>query len=176
MAKTIDNDLAASAAHVMSGQYQTVSSAFDEMVDTEGKTREHWQPFATFLSGCSPQALGHLKLETLRRLKEQGVHYNVYKEPEGKHRTWQLDPVPLLLTEQEWSPLEAGLRQRAHLFSLLLQDLYGPQRALREGLVPHEVVLRHPEFLRPAMSPTMTPANVVRRRFGARHRTATGGC
>jgi uncharacterized circularly permuted ATP-grasp superfamily protein/uncharacterized alpha-E superfamily protein len=157
MAKNDNDDVTDAAERAAGLTYKTLSSAYDEMVDASDETREHWRPFAAFLRTCSPQALAHLKLETLRRLKEQGVHYNVYKEPEGKHRTWQLDPVPLLLPEQEWSKLEAGLRQRAHLFSLLLQDLYGSQRALREGLVPHEVVLRHPEFLRPAMSPNMAP-------------------
>lgn len=160
MADNNDNNSlieAAAASQIFSAPYQTLASAYDEMVDADGNPREHWRAFAGFLRNCTPQTLAQLKLDTLRRLKEQGVHYNVYKEPEGKHRTWQLDPVPLLLPEQEWSKLEAGLRQRAHLFSLLLQDLYGPQRALREGLVPHEVVLRHPEFLRPALSPTMAP-------------------
>lgn len=151
MAKTDTDHIAADAT------YRTLASAYDEMLGADGQPREHWRPFGAFLRTCTPASLAHLKLDTLRRLKEQGVHYNIYKEPEGKHRTWQLDPVPLLLPEREWAQMEAGLRQRARLFSLLLRDLYGPQRALREGLVPHEIVLRHPEFLRPAMSPAMPP-------------------
>jgi uncharacterized circularly permuted ATP-grasp superfamily protein/uncharacterized alpha-E superfamily protein len=133
--------------------YQPVPPAYDEMVDTDGAAREHWRPLHDFIGASTPQTLDSLKLETQRRLKEQGVYYNVYEDPAGKHRTWQLDPLPMLLSEQEWPKLEAGLQQRARLFSLLLQDLYGPQTALREGLIPHEVVLRHPEFLRPAMRP-----------------------
>jgi uncharacterized circularly permuted ATP-grasp superfamily protein/uncharacterized alpha-E superfamily protein len=157
MAET-DIDTDATNAEPRSGiPYETLASAHDEMLDADGAVRAHWGPLGTFLRNSTPGALAHLKLDTLRRLKEQGVHYNIYREPEGKHRTWQLDPVPLVLAEQEWTKLEAGLRQRAHLFSLLLQDLYGPQRALRERLVPHEIVLRHPEFLRPAVSPDMPP-------------------
>ncbi|MFT3929426.1 MAG: circularly permuted type 2 ATP-grasp protein [Spongiibacteraceae bacterium] len=150
MTKTIDNETAARSSP---WRYQPPAGAFDEMVDADGKLRPHWQHMADFLRGSAPQMLDSLKLETLRRLKEQGVYYNVYEDPAGQRRTWQLDPVPMLLPEHEWPQLEAGLRQRAHLFSLLLQDLYGPQRSLHEGLIPHEVVLRHPEFLRPAMVP-----------------------
>ncbi|HET8710843.1 MAG TPA: circularly permuted type 2 ATP-grasp protein, partial [Spongiibacteraceae bacterium] len=150
MAKIIDNDAAAITSR---WNYRALPDACDEMVGGEGELRSHWQPMVDFLRGCSSQTLDNLKLETQRRLKEQGVYYNVYEDPAGQRRTWQLDPVPMLLPEFEWPQLEAGLRQRAHLFSLLLQDLYGPQRALREGLIPHEVVLRHPEFLRPAMVP-----------------------
>lgn len=150
MAKTIDNETAPSASQ---WDYQTQDGAYDEMVGADGELRPHWRHLANFLRSSAPQTLDSLKLETLRRLKEQGVYYNVYEDPAGQRRTWQLDPVPMLLPEHEWPQLEAGLRQRAQLFSLLLQDLYGPQRALREGLIPHEVVLRHPEFLRPAMVP-----------------------
>lgn len=149
MAKTIDNE--AAAPNKASWDYRAQDGAYDEMISAQGELRPHWRHIADFLRGCSPHTLDNLKLETQRRLKEQGVYYNVYEDPAGQRRTWQLDPVPMLLSDQEWPQLEAGLRQRAQLFSLLLQDLYGPQRALREGLIPHEVVLRHPEFLRPAM-------------------------
>lgn len=153
MAKTIDNDTGMPG---LSGAYQASDFAYDEMLTPQGEVRPHWRHLADFLRGCSTPTIEGLKLETQRRLKEQGVYYNVYEDPAGKHRTWQLDPVPMLLPEQEWPQLEAGLRQRAQLFSLLLRDLYGPQHALREGLVPHEVVLRHPEFLRPALLPADT--------------------
>ncbi len=149
MAKTIDNEAPAPA----SWGYQAPAGVWDEMFGADGELRPHWRHMADFLRNCAPQTLDSLKLETLRRLKEQGVYYNVYEDPAGQRRTWQLDPVPMLLPEHEWPQLEAGLRQRARLFSLLLQDLYGPQRALREGLIPHEIILRHPEFLRPAMVP-----------------------
>ncbi|MET0379898.1 MAG: circularly permuted type 2 ATP-grasp protein [Spongiibacteraceae bacterium] len=153
MGKDLDIEL----AQQLCAGYQPPPATFDEMVDEAGKLRPHWQEFAGFLQQCDPSALSHLGLETVRRLKEQGVHYNVYQDPEGKRRTWQLDPVPLLLPEQEWPALEAGLAQRAQLLSLLLQDLYGPQRALREGLVPYELVMRHPEFLRPLLNTRISP-------------------
>jgi uncharacterized circularly permuted ATP-grasp superfamily protein/uncharacterized alpha-E superfamily protein len=158
MAKTIDNEVAATKTL---WDYQAQAGAYDEMMSAEGELRPHWRHIADFLRECTPQTLDGFKLETQRRLKEQGVYYNVYEDPAGQRRTWQLDPVPMLLSETEWPQLEAGLRQRAHLLSLLLQDLYGPQHALREGLIPHEVVLRHPEFLRPVVTPHADGARIA---------------
>jgi len=152
MSKTIEQQKKAGAVQSVNA-YHSPLLGYDEMLADDGKVRAPWQPLDEFLRNCTPSTLASMRLETQRRLKEQGVYYNVYEDPAGKHRTWQLDPVPMLLPEQEWPELEAGLRQRAHLFSLLLQDLYGPQRALHERLIPHEIVLRHPEFLRPAMVP-----------------------
>ena len=45
--------------------------------------------------------------------------------------------------------LEAGLAQRARLLDLILTDLYGPQRLLRDGLLPPALVFANPAFLRP---------------------------
>ncbi len=61
-----------------------------------------------------------------------------------------LDPVPLLISSDEWTALEAGLAQRAELLNLILADLYGPRRLLRKGLVPPELVYGHRGFLRQA--------------------------
>ena len=55
------------------------------------------------------------------------------------------------MTAEEWSPLEAGLRQRARLVNALLIDLYHGQQALRAGILPPEAVLADPFFRRPCL-------------------------
>lgn len=61
---------------------------------------------------------------------------------------WRLDPQPLLLDEDHWTLLEAGVTQRAELLDAVLADLYGERRLLSLGLIPPELVLGHPGFLR----------------------------
>ena len=60
-----------------------------------------------------------------------------------------LDVLPFLAPAAEWTALAPGLRQRARLLNAVAADLYGPQRLLREGLLPPALVFRHPGFLRP---------------------------
>jgi len=67
------------------------------------------------------------------------------------HHFWRLEPNPLILAADEWSPLEAGLRQRARLVNALLVDLYHGQQALRAGILPPEVVLADPFYRRPCL-------------------------
>jgi uncharacterized circularly permuted ATP-grasp superfamily protein/uncharacterized alpha-E superfamily protein len=67
------------------------------------------------------------------------------------HHFWKLEPTPLLLTAEDWAPLEAGLRQRARLVNALLVDLYHGQQALREGILPPEAVLSDPFYRRPCL-------------------------
>jgi uncharacterized circularly permuted ATP-grasp superfamily protein/uncharacterized alpha-E superfamily protein len=67
------------------------------------------------------------------------------------HHFWKLEPTPLVLTAEDWAPLEAGLRQRARLVNALLVDLYHGQQALRAGILPPEAVLLDPFYRRPCL-------------------------
>lgn len=68
--------------------------------------------------------------------------------PDEPTAPWRLDPRPVLLDEAEWAPLEAALAQRAELLDAVLADLYGPRLLLRQDVLPPELVLGHPGFLR----------------------------
>ncbi len=83
-----------------------------------------------------------------RFLKENGVMYNVYGEPSGMNRAWNLDAVPFFINKDDWQKIEAGLQQRAELFNLILKDIYGPQRLIKDGILPMEIIYSHPGFLR----------------------------
>ena len=93
-------------------------------------------------------ARGALEL-TRRLIVENGVAYNVYSDPQGEDRPWALDPLPLVISQDEWRNIEKGVAQRARALDALLRDLYGPQRLLAEGLVPPELPFGHPNFLWP---------------------------
>ena len=64
-------------------------------------------------------------------------------------RPWTLDPVPLVLDPAEWAGLERAVAQRSALLDLVNADLYGTRTLVPRGVVPAEVVLGHPAFLRP---------------------------
>ncbi|ABC27868.1 uncharacterized conserved protein [Hahella chejuensis KCTC 2396] len=140
--------------------YSPLATAFDEMLGSGGEVRPHWRAFADYFSRVSRDNLGQLRRDALRRLKEQGVNYHVYDDPQGMRRTWQLDPLPMVMSEADWSPIETGLQQRAHLFSRVLADLLGPQTCLKQGVLPPELVLQHPGFLRSMMGSAALPLSL----------------
>ena len=97
--------------------------------------------------------------------------------PGSAGRPWRCDPVPLPLPAGEFATLEAGLGQRARLLAPLLEDIYGPQTVLAEGLLPPALVFANPGFLRPCRFARHAPAAAqLRRRPDPRRRTASGGC
>jgi uncharacterized circularly permuted ATP-grasp superfamily protein/uncharacterized alpha-E superfamily protein len=105
--------------------------------------------FVSLLGELGPVELRR-RWETARQLiHDNGVTYNVYGDPAGMDRPWNLDAVPVLYGQAEWAGLEGALEQRARLLDLVLADLYGPQRLLGEGVLPAELVFGHRGFLRP---------------------------
>jgi len=130
--------------------YDAAVTGYDEMWQAaDQQTQPHWQTLMQDLSRLSGAELERRRLEAGRLLRENGVTYNVYNDPRGQQRTWQLDPIPFVINSSDWSTISAGLQQRAKLLDLVLRDIYGPRTLVREGLLPPELLYAHQGFLRP---------------------------
>jgi uncharacterized circularly permuted ATP-grasp superfamily protein/uncharacterized alpha-E superfamily protein len=127
--------------------YPGSAQRYDELLERDGSIRAHWRPLIEHLSSGGADTVRRCVDMTRRLIIENGVTYNVYADPQGRDRPWQLDPLPLLIDHREWRELEAGLKQRAQLLNALLGDLYGPQQLIAEGVVPAELAFGHPNFL-----------------------------
>ncbi|MDP1765424.1 MAG: circularly permuted type 2 ATP-grasp protein [Methylotenera sp.] len=128
--------------------YTPEANIIDEMLDSTGKVRPHWEYFIQALQKLGHDEIGLRQHEILKLLRENGVTYNVYDDPDGGGRPWQLDPVPLLIKNDEWTNIEIGLLERAELLNLILTDLYGPRELIKKGLLPVDLLFNHSGFLR----------------------------
>lgn len=140
-------------------------NAFDEMVTGQGLVRPHWRSLVSTLGALGIDGLRDRGARGIQYLEDEGVAYNLYELPEPRERgpgfappiprqrPWQLDPVPLILSADEWATIEAGLLQRAELLDLVLRDLYGPMRLLHERRYPPALAFANRNFFRPARMP-----------------------
>ncbi len=129
--------------------YAPRPGGYDELTDQRGGVRPHWRSLVSSLDRLGHEELT-LRWDNARRIiREHGVTYNIYGDPQGMDRPWELDMLPLAIQPAEWHAIEAGLAQRARLLNLVLADVYGPQRLLREGHLPPALVQANPGFLRP---------------------------
>ena len=131
--------------------YATQLGIYDEMYATENKALPYWERFMAALASMGSEKLELRRREAQRLLRENGVTYNVYGDSESLTRPWRLDPVPLLISSEEWIVIEAGLKQRAELLDLILKDIYGKQTLLKKGLLPAELIYGHEGFLHPCV-------------------------
>ena len=142
-------DLDAEAAARLSGWlrgYRTIQGIPDELFDSMGRPRDHWMQFlGDFAEYPDREFDSRFSLAT-RHIRDTGVTYRVYGEE--TERSWPLNPLPLLLSESDWTQIAAGVEQRANLMEAVLQDIYGEGRLLSEGALPAAAVTGSPDFLR----------------------------
>jgi uncharacterized circularly permuted ATP-grasp superfamily protein/uncharacterized alpha-E superfamily protein len=119
--------------------------------------RPHWSRLMEYLRALGPEELGHRWARAERRIRENGITYNVYGDPLGANRPWRIDIIPLLIPAEEWRYIEAGVVQRAELMSLLLKDLYGPQSLVTGGRFPAALLFGNPAFMRPMVGVKVPP-------------------
>ena len=127
--------------------YARVPGAYDELTTAEGAVRPRWRRVLEAFADSTNKAVQD---KAQRLLRENGVTFIAQGERD-RSRPWRLDLFPLLIAPEEWAEIERGVIQRAQLLNDLLVDLYGPQRVLREKVLPPGLVFGNHQFLRPCM-------------------------
>ncbi len=120
----------------------------DEMFTPDNGIKPYWNKLLTEFDKLGVNGLMARQKDIDWLLSENGVTYNVYNDPKGMHRPWNLNVVPFLLHQNEWKTIETGLKQRAELLNLVLKDIYGERNLIKNGIVPYEVIYGHRGFLR----------------------------
>lgn len=129
--------------------YHPLPHVPDELLDSEGRVRPVWRQFIEHFTGLTGQDLAERFALGDQYLRDAGVFFRQSDGPVSRVRSWPLSHVPVLIGENEWQQIEAGLVQRADLLETVVADLYGPNRLVAEGRLPAELVAQNPEWIRP---------------------------
>jgi uncharacterized circularly permuted ATP-grasp superfamily protein/uncharacterized alpha-E superfamily protein len=92
----------------------------------------------------------------------------------GAPQAWELDPIPVVIGSQDFQTLSNGIRQRFRLIDLLLRDVYGPQRLLKDGHLPASLVFDAPGYLRAARNMEVQPDRMLSLYAVQAYRSASG--
>jgi uncharacterized circularly permuted ATP-grasp superfamily protein len=123
-------------------------AAYDEMFETPGVPREHYQALYKTLLGLPPEELRKRQQAADLTFLHEGITFTVYGSKEGTEKIFPNDLVPRIIPSSEWTKIEKGLTQRLTALNLFLRDIYHEGRILSEGLVPRELVYSCKHFRR----------------------------
>lgn len=132
------------------------SEAFDEMFDAAGNVRG---PYKGIFAELAPSDASELRSRSDalgRAFVDQGITFSL----SGQERPFPLDLVPRVISAAEWSRLERGITQRVKALEMYLDDIYGEQEILRDGVIPRRLVTSCEHFHREAAG--IVPPNGVR--------------
>jgi uncharacterized circularly permuted ATP-grasp superfamily protein/uncharacterized alpha-E superfamily protein len=136
-------------ANRLQNSYTPSPTAFDELLTAAGTLRPHYTKLFSVLEEFTAPELQRRADRAQHIVAEQGITYNVYGDPRGLERPWQLDPIPFIIPPEEWRELEAGLEQRAVLLNRILADCYGEQKLIHTHWLSPALLFGQPDFLRP---------------------------
>ncbi len=81
-------------------------------------------------------------------LARYGVKFGIYKDGVFREQLFPFDPIPRVISKEEFSVLEKGLAQRVDALNRFLADIYGEKRIVKDGVVPEEFVFASSGYLR----------------------------
>ncbi len=141
-------------------RYKTHAGTYDELFEASGQPREGFQRVLTALGASTPDEFARSQALAEMALLNQGVTFSVYADNRGTEKVFPFDLVPRIVAARDWTKLELGLTQRVRALSAFLDDVYGEQKILRDGVIPTELVLGAQQYL-PAIK-GVKPAGGVR--------------
>ena len=123
-------------------------SFYDEMIAPDGRPRPCAAPMYEKLATMPLEIFEERrKLADLSYLV-QGITFTVYSDGKGTERLFPFDLVPRIIPRSEWDVIERGLAQRVTALNLYLRDIYGPQRILKDRIIPQHLVYSCKHFRR----------------------------
>ncbi len=117
------------------------------------------EPYADIHSTLSRMTKAELRGRT-EALASSYLAQGVTFDFAGEERPFPLDAVPRVIPQEEWLTVEAGVKQRVRALEKFLADVYGEQRAVKDGVIPARLISSSEHFHREAAG--ITGANNVR--------------
>ncbi len=126
------------------------------MFDVSGTVRTPYRGVFDAMAGSRRSDI-QARVDALgRAFIDEGITFSL----SGQERPFPLDVVPRIISAAEWSKLETGIAQRVTALEMFLDDVYGDQQILRDGIVPKRLVVSCEHFHRQAAN--IRPPNGVR--------------
>ncbi|WP_442905191.1 circularly permuted type 2 ATP-grasp protein [Gordonia sp. MMO-8] len=136
--------------------YLPTADAVDEMYRSDGSVRPPYRGIDGALRALEPSDL-RARLDALHRaLADQGITFTL----SGTERPLPLDPIPRIIDAAEWRTVERGVAQRVRALEKFLDDVYGEQAILADGVLPRRLIHSCEHFHRQAAG--IRPPNGVR--------------
>jgi uncharacterized circularly permuted ATP-grasp superfamily protein len=130
--------------------------AFDEIRDRQGSG---FDAVAHWLDATPGEELRRRQAAAEATFRQLGITFAVYGDSDAAERIIPFDIVPRVFLPGEWSRLSDGLIQRVEAINAFLDDIYGAQKILRDGVLPVDLVLGNAQF-RPEVHNVRSPHGV----------------
>lgn len=126
----------------ISEKYKVNDEIYDELFLSDGTPRKITQILLNRL-----KEMGDDEAERRHKRLNYTQYYQALIKANNDNNNKGLDSIPFFIGAEEWHKLERGISQRAKLYDLIVRDIYGEQRLIKDKIVPPAFVFANPDFL-----------------------------
>jgi uncharacterized circularly permuted ATP-grasp superfamily protein len=119
---------------------------YDEMFAADGSPRSCARLLYERITSVGDAELRRCQNAAEQALFRMGITFNVYGDQAGTEKIFPFDVLPRIVAADEWAPIDRGLRQRVHALNLFIDDIYGSQKILKDGIIPSDLILTAKSF------------------------------
>jgi len=126
-------------------------SYFDELFSSPGKARAGFEVLIDGLHDLGSSVVLSRQSAAEQALLKAGITFTLRYDGDASatERIFPFDIIPRVVSAKEWARIESGIRQRLTALNLFLSDVYGPQKILKDKVVPFSLIESCPDFRRP---------------------------
>ena len=92
-------------------------------------------------------------------LRRYGVKFGIYKNGAFKEQFFPFDPIPRVISAQDFDGIERGLVQRVDALNAFLYDIYHDKHIVADGIIPEDFIYISKGYL--AQCEGITPPNKI---------------
>ena len=122
-------------------------SGWDEMFTFDG-VRDRYAGVFERLEQLPVEVLNQKDRQAADFFMNQGITFTVYADNEGIERIFPFDIIPRIITGKEWQHISDGIKQRLKALNHFLNDIYGEQNIIKDGIIPARLIATCPHFLK----------------------------
>ncbi len=119
---------------------------FDESLDSSRQPRLASKELFHHLDQLGFEELKNRQKIAEKTIAQMGISFTVYSDNGNIDRLWPFDLLPRTIEYSEWQKVCDGLKQRLDALNYFIEDVYNEQKALKDGIVPEEVVLTSKDY------------------------------
>lgn len=127
--------------------YQT-EGFYDEMFENVGQPHAAAASLVQQINSLSSQELMRRQKAAELALYQLGITFSVYGDKKGREKIFPFDIIPRVIPGSAWQAIEQGLKQRIEALNLFVHDIYNEQKILKDKVIPKELVLSSPCYLK----------------------------
>ena len=105
---------------------------FDELLNESKEYRMGYETIYPYFQSMSLEKLKSIRKRIDFVLREQGITFGGSQTNGGAEKTWMIDMIPHVITNDEFLKIEIGLKQRLTALNLFLKDIYSKQQILKD--------------------------------------------